>query len=225
MRTTASRSARSSKRQSRSSGMRVQPCAGPEALDRDRVDLRVAAAEPAAERRAAWRRCRSRTPCRRGVRRGRARPARARSRARRSRPTARARRPPTRRAAAPPGRCRASTRDVRPAPGYAGAASRSRPGCGSTPYTRRGGRGEAAAGGSRSRSRGRARARPGPVGAERRACAGLEEAVAVDGAVLELVRRGVVPDVRARDRAPRRTRLRAGVRPGPARSGSGTARR
>ena len=33
MRTTASRSARLSKRQSRSSGVRVQPCAGPEALD------------------------------------------------------------------------------------------------------------------------------------------------------------------------------------------------
>ena len=46
MRTTASRSARVAKRQPMSTGVRVQPVPGPEPLDRVRVDLRVAAAEP-----------------------------------------------------------------------------------------------------------------------------------------------------------------------------------
>ena len=49
MRTTASRSARSSKRQSMSSGHAGPALPGPEALDGDRVDRRVPAAEPPAE--------------------------------------------------------------------------------------------------------------------------------------------------------------------------------
>ena len=66
-----------------------------------------------------------------------------------------------------------------------------------------------AAGGSRCRSRRRAR-RGRPSDATAR-IAGSISAVAVDRAVLELVRRGVVPDVRARDGA----RRAAGSTPGP----------
>ena len=164
------------------------------------VDARVAAAEPARRTSTGSRRCRSRTPCRRGVRRGRARPARARSRDRRSRPSARARRRRTRRAAGPPGRCPGSTvTSVR----AAGAP-----------------RGQRAAGRGAARRRYTVRAVPAkrgrwkpvpqprssttrPAQSARAAHRGLEEAVGVDGVVLELVRRGVLPDVRARDAARR----------------------
>ena len=130
---------------------------GPEPLDGDGVDLRVARAGTTARTSTACRRCRSRAPCRRGVRRAPARAGRARSPGRRSRPSARARRRRTRRAAGSPGRCPASTETWA---GIAYGAGPARPGRGAA--RRRSPRRRSprsAAGGSRCRSPGR-----GPCG-------------------------------------------------------------
>ena len=66
---------------------------------------------------------------------------------------------------------------------------------------------------------------PGPAGAETSRIAASITPVGVDGAVLELVGLGVVPDVRARDRAASGPARRTGLRCGRGRSGCRTARR
>ena len=131
---------------------------GPEPLDGGRVDLRVAAGEPAPERRPRAVVVDRPARCPRGVRPVAARAGRARSPARRSTPTARARRPPTRPAAGSAGRCRRARRRRR-ASAYAAGPGRPGPGAARRRPPRRPSR-RSAAGGTPSRTRGRAR--PGP---------------------------------------------------------------
>ena len=217
MRTTASRSARVSKRQSIVSGSRCQPVGGPEPLDGVGVDLRVAAGGTSGRTSTGCRRCRPRTPSRRGAPPGRARAARARSRARRSRPSGRGRRPPRRPARAAPARSRRGPRRSR-SRRVRRRASATSGGWGSTPTTRR----------AVSAKRGRWKPEPQPTSRTSRpdqsasdAHRGVDDAVGVGGPVLQLVGRRVVPDVGRRHdavgrsrcptrRSPRDGRLRCG---------------
>ena len=194
------------------------------------VDVRVAAPEPATERRAGRVVVDDERPATRAhhpVELGR---ARARSRDRRSRPSARASRRPTRPAGAATSAEPSSTVTL-PSRRTRRRAIAARSGCGSTPVTER----------AVPANSGRWKPVPQPMSRTSRPAHGASDshqrgdrAGAVERAVLDLVDLRVVPDVRARDGAratagsgARATRARASrtVRCGRARWGSGTGRR